>query len=103
MCYNKVGDFMKPIIGIVPTCKKASILADIYKKDSIDVYSLHTKQVVNIGDMFKISARAEDGVIEALEYNLNQNFLLGVQYHPELNDDKLFKYFLNEVRKRKNV
>ena len=48
----------------------------------------------------KVTARANDNIIEALEYKDKWYFIIGVQYHPELDDDKIFKYFINEVTKR---
>ena len=83
---------------------KNSILYKIYKKDKINVYSMHLKQVKNIGSDLKISSYAEDNVIESLEYNDKNFFILGVQYHPELEkDNKLFNYFIKEVEMRKHV
>ena len=83
---------------------KNSILYNIYKKDKINVYSMHLKQVKNIGSDLKISSYAEDNVIESLEYNDRNFFILGVQYHPELEKDtKLFNYFIKEVEMRKHV
>ena len=72
----------------------------IYKTNKRSVLSLHLKQVTNVGSDFKVSARASDNIIEALEYRDNYHFIIGVQYHPELNDEKIFKYYINEVKKR---
>lgn len=77
-----------------------SILYDIYKTNKKSVLSLHLKQVTNVGSDFKVTARANDNIIEALEYKDKSYFIIGVQYHPELDDDKIFKYFINEVTKR---
>lgn len=77
-----------------------TILYDIYKTNKKNVLSLHLKQVTNVGSDFKVTARADDNIIEALEYKDKSYFIMGVQYHPELDDDKIFKYFINEVTKR---
>ena len=39
-----------------------------------------------------------------LEYIDNNNFILGVQFHPEdmNNTEKIYNYFLKEIIKRKN-
>lgn len=79
---------------------KDSILYDIYNKDTINVLSLHLKQVTNVGSDFYVSAKASDGVIEALEYKDNNYFIVGVQYHPELDDKIIFTRFIDEVKKR---
>lgn len=77
-----------------------SILYSIYKQDIINVLSLHLKQVTNVGSSLFISARADDNVIEALEYKDKKYFIVGVQYHPELNDKFIFERFIKEVEKR---
>ena len=82
------------------TINKDSILYDIYKTENLEVISLHLKKVTNVSEAFYISAKASDGIIEALEYKDKNNFILGVQFHPELNDNKIFEYFINEVKKR---
>lgn len=79
---------------------KDSILYDIYNKDTINVLSLHLKQVTNVGSDFYVSAKATDDVIEALEYKDKKYFIVGVQYHPELDDKLIFERFINEVEKR---
>ena len=79
---------------------KDSILYQIYNKDKISVLSLHLKQVTNVGSDFYVSAKSDDNIIEALEYKDKSYFIIGVQYHPELDDKLLFKYFLSEVEKR---
>lgn len=79
---------------------KDSILYDIYNKDKINVLSLHLKQVTNVGSDFNVSAKATDNVIEALEYKDKNYFIVGVQYHPELDDKLIFERFINEVEKR---
>ena len=43
---------------------------------------LITKHVDEIGEGFVVTARSEDGVIEAME-NPSKRFVIGVQYHPE--------------------
>ena len=68
--------------------------------DTINVLSLHLKQVTNVGSSLFVSARADDNVIEALEYKDNNYFIVGVQYHPELDDKLIFERFINEVKKR---
>lgn len=83
--------------------KENSILYKIYQTNIKSVYSLHLKKVVNLGNNFIVCAKAGDGVIEAIEYKDRNYFILGVQYHAELDDNQLFKYFIEEVNKRKNV
>ena len=79
---------------------KDSILYSIYNTSKINVLSLHLKQVTNVGSNFYISAKSPDNIIEALEYKDNNYFIIGVQYHPELDDKVLFERFISEVNKR---
>ena len=76
---------------------KDSILYTIYNTNKINVLSLHLKQVTNVGSDFYISAVSPDNIIEGLEYKDNNYFIIGVQYHPELDDKVLFKRFISEV------
>lgn len=87
--------------------RKNTKLYEILKKDEIAVNSRHNYHIKDTN--MKISALAEDGIIEAIEAP-NSSFNLGVQWHPELlpNDDEnsnlLFDRFIEEAkryRKRK--
>ena len=79
---------------------KDSILYDVYKKENLNVYSMHSKAISKYGSIFNVSAKAPDGVIEALEYYNKNYFIIGVQYHPELNNDELFKRLIKEAGDR---
>ena len=82
------------------TVFKDSILYDVYKKENLNVYSMHIKAINKYGSVFNVSAKAPDGVIEALEYYDKNYFIVGVQYHPELNNDELFKRIIKEAEAR---
>ena len=94
------SDEARHIINIVD---KDSILYDIYKKDTINEVSLHSYKVMNLGSKFKSVMVAEDNVIEGIEYIDKSRFIVGVQYHPEWdNDNLLFNRLIEEGIKRKN-
>ena len=79
--------------------KKDSYIYDIYKKDSIDVISLHSYQIARTSNDILVSAKSEDGVIEAVEYHEDSNNILGIQYHPEVINDKLpFEWLINKAK-----
>ena len=59
-----------------------SRLSKIVGKSADEVNSAHHQAVDQRGEGFRITARSEDGVIEAME-NPSKKFVLGVQYHPE--------------------
>ncbi|MCX7958603.1 MAG: gamma-glutamyl-gamma-aminobutyrate hydrolase family protein, partial [Deltaproteobacteria bacterium] len=68
------------------------------------VNSTHHQAVYNIPSCFKISATADDGIVEAIEID-SEKFVLGVQFHPEgLIRDKrhimLFEYFIKKAREK---
>lgn len=82
--------------------QKNSCLYAIYQKEQKEVISLHSYCVNHVGTQFVITAKAQDGVIEAIEYNQNGFFIVGVQYHPEFEkNDCLFEQLLTECQKRK--
>lgn len=57
-------------------------LYDIYKTDKIYTNSCHHQSIKDVAPNFSISALANDGIIEAIEYK-GDNFVLGIQWHPE--------------------
>ena len=74
-------------IQIVP----GSFLSSVYGS-SASVNSYHRQCVDQVAPGFAVTARAEDGTVEAIE----KGNILGVQWHPEvLLDAALFKAFLN--------
>lgn len=62
---------------------KETVLYKLISLDEITVNSLHHQAVKDIADNFIIAARAEDGVVEAIEIKWD-GFVLGVQWHPEV-------------------
>lgn len=70
------------------------------------VNSYHHQAVKKAAQGFKVSAIAKDGIIEGIEMQ-SDNFVAGVQWHPEFMVDSsqkmldLFKYFLKYAKTRK--
>ncbi len=77
---------------------KDTLLYDIIGKESIEVNSLHSFCIPDT--KLNVSARSDDAIIEAIE-DKRKKFFLGVQWHPELlddkNTDKLFNYFISKL------
>jgi len=69
-------------VKIVPNSSLANLLDD----EEVMVYSNHHQAVEKIGQNLKVTARADDGVIEALE-RIDGGFGLFVQWHPEVMKD----------------
>jgi putative glutamine amidotransferase len=59
-----------------------SLLSELVSKTADEVNSSHHQAVGEIGGEFVITARSEDGIVEAME-DRSKRFVLGVQYHPE--------------------
>ena len=71
--------------------------------DSLQVNSRHSYALKEVKSPFIVSAVSEDNIIEGIEYIDDNNFILGVQFHPEdmNNTEKLYNYFIKEILKRK--
>ena len=59
----------------------SSRLHDLLDTDTLTVNTRHLQAIASVGDGFSVSARAPDGVIEAIEHENGRIF--GVQFHPE--------------------
>ena len=59
-----------------------SRLNQIIGKHTDKVNSAHHQAVREKGEGFEVTARTQEGIIEAME-NRSKRFVLGVQYHPE--------------------
>ena len=76
----------------------ASRLAGMLGTQHMQVNSLHHQAVDRLGDGLRISARAPDGVIEAIECTDDAWWMQGVQWHPEeLIDDGAYERKLYEA------
>jgi putative glutamine amidotransferase len=62
--------------------ESGSRLAALVREGRIEVNSLHHQCIAEPGEGMRVSARAEDGVIEAIE-SREPVFEIGVQWHPE--------------------
>lgn len=75
---------------------KNTKLYNIYKNRIINMPSIHNYVLKN-NNKFIVNATSKEGYIEGVEYKN----LIGVQFHPELLDDNLFKYFIKECGRHK--
>jgi len=86
-----------------------SLLHRLFRKREIWVNGKHHQAIKDLAPNFVVSARARDGIIEAIEH-LSKRFVLGVQWHPEGTwekdpySKKLFRAFvratINPARKK---
>ena len=66
--------------------------------EQVDVLCSHHQAVDVLGESLLVSARSDDGVIEAVEV-LGRTFAVGVQWHPEENGDvRLFAGLVDAAR-----
>jgi putative glutamine amidotransferase len=90
--FSQVPDCLKHEQGL-PTYRtshgigidKNSLLYQLAGTDEARVNSSHHQAVDRIGRHLKMAARSLDGVVEAIEGTKADHFILGVQWHPELN------------------
>lgn len=78
--------------------EEKSAVAGIYKKTRIDVPTSHHQAVDKLGRGLSVAARADDGIIEAVEF-AERKFVIGVQWHPERDFDgnrNLFETFIKQ-------
>ncbi|MBL6784698.1 MAG: gamma-glutamyl-gamma-aminobutyrate hydrolase family protein [Rickettsiales bacterium] len=88
--------YNEPAHGI--KIRKNTLLHDIIGQDQIKVNSSHHQAINKLAPNFIESAKSDDGIIEAIEINDKNKFVIGVQWHPEYNvteaDAKIFKTFI---------
>lgn len=75
-----------------------SRLAGLVGPGSLDVHSYHHQGIDRLGDGLVVSARTDDGLVQAFEAEGDQ-YLVGVQWHPEENteDRRLFAGLVDEA------
>lgn len=84
---------------------EGTILQNLIGQSLLLANSYHHQAIKELAPGFRISARAKDGIVEAIEKEGNF-FTLGVQWHPELmflqhsSMQRLFQGFIEAARKR---
>jgi putative glutamine amidotransferase len=89
------------------TVKSDSTISKIYSnKTTLTVNSLHHQAIDKLGENLIVEAISEDNIIEAIRHD-SENFVLGVQWHPEFmscgtdraQGGEIFQYFISRVSK----
>ncbi len=78
--------------------QEPSRLAGILGTGTIVVPTHHHQAIGRLADGLTVTARADDGIIEAVE--MDAPFALGVQWHPEAGDDPALFLALIEAARR---
>ena len=76
------------------TINEDTLLYDIIQKDKIMVNSVHHDVVKFDMDTLVVSAIADDGIVEGVEYP-GRKFIVGLQWHPEYLRDYYSEMILN--------
>ncbi|MFW5980317.1 MAG: gamma-glutamyl-gamma-aminobutyrate hydrolase family protein [Halanaerobiales bacterium] len=82
---------------------KNTHLYNIFNKKILKTNSLHHQAIKEVGDGLKITARTKDGIVEGIE-DEEKEFLLGVQWHPEMmyfkyeEQKEIFTYFIENIK-----
>jgi putative glutamine amidotransferase len=82
-----------------------SLMERVYGDGEIRVNSLHHMAVDDVAQGFAVTARCPDGVVEAIESEMEDWFAMGTQFHPENDsasalDVRIFEEFVDGVRMR---
>ncbi|MCA9175318.1 MAG: gamma-glutamyl-gamma-aminobutyrate hydrolase family protein, partial [Planctomycetales bacterium] len=82
-----------------------SLMERVYGDGEIRVNSMHHMAVDEVAPGFRVTARCPDGVVEAIESQLDDWLALGTQFHPEADsasalDQRIFDEFIQGVVER---
>lgn len=82
-------------LEIVP----GSLMERVYGEGELRVNSFHHMAIDEVAPGFRVTARCPDGVIEAIESEIEGWFAVGTQFHPEAEtasalDQRIFEEFL---------
>ena len=85
--------------------ERDSLIGRVYGEGEIRVNSRHHMAIDEVAPGFRVTARCPDGVIEAIESEMMDWFVLGTQFHPESEaasalDCRLFEEFIEGVTAR---
>ncbi len=87
--------------------EKQTKLFEIFGSEKLDmVESYHGQALDKLGENVIVTAKAPDGIIEAIEIDSSEEWIVAVQWHPELSIDseqqKLIEAFLKEAVRRRD-
>lgn len=83
--------------------QRGSLMDRVYGEGEIRVSSRHHMALDEVAPELKVTARSGDGVVEAVESNVPDWFIVGTQFHPENSassalDARIFEEFVDAVR-----
>ena len=69
--------------------ENGSLLYNIFQGNDLRVNSFHHQAVKELGKGFKSTMIAPDGIIEGMEWEEPNRFVVAVQWHPEMMEEKI--------------
>jgi putative glutamine amidotransferase len=80
-----------------------SLMERIYGDGEVRVNSMHHMAIDEVAAGFRVTATAPDGVVEAIESDMDDWFAFGTQFHPESDsasalDQRIFEEFVDGVK-----
>ena len=84
-----------------------TVFAEIVQDRMLMVNSSHHQSVKTVAPGFRVAGRSSDKLVEVIEKIDSENWILGVQFHPEvrMHDNamrKIIRYFIDEAGKKEN-
>jgi putative glutamine amidotransferase len=81
----------------------AEVAGQAHGGGEAQVNSSHHQAILQLGRGLRVTARAPDGVVEAIEWEGGRDWVVGVQWHPERMHgdalaDALFRRLVSEAR-----
>jgi len=85
-----------------------SVVGRVYGEGEIRVTSRHHMAIDQLAQGFRVTAKCQDGVVEAIESEMVDWYALGTQFHPECAaasalDIRIFEEFLEAIQQRTEV
>lgn len=85
-----------------------SLMERVYGDGEIRVNSMHHMAIDEVAEGFVVTARCPDGVVEAIESDIDDWFAFGTQFHPEANsasalDQRIFEEFIEGASRGAHV
>ncbi|HET9275553.1 MAG TPA: gamma-glutamyl-gamma-aminobutyrate hydrolase family protein [Gemmatimonadales bacterium] len=103
--YVPTAGFSRDYLAHQVALADGSRLAEAFEAPAVAVNSMHHQAIHRLAPALLVSARAPDGVVEAVESGTD-HFLVGVQWHPEMFEQsdprtrRLFQAFIAAARGR---
>ena len=105
---QNMSEFCHPTHSI--KLNQNSLLSKIFpNNETLQVNSMHHQAIKKVAGNFEIDAMSDDGIIEAIHYKSEEQWILGVQFHPEQlirceckEYIEIFKKFIEEAQKYKD-